>query len=135
MVPGPANQTAQRQGCCLAGQSLSCDRDVVCGTLYVTVPITWLRISSTRSQLPLYLFHRYLQYPPRSVRACWSPVQVAVAVLAQSPGHLQLPEPVPQRLPASQELLALVAASPGHLQLPEPVPQRLPASQELFAPA
>src|SRR6266566_3004504 len=50
MVPGPVIHTRQRQAHYHAGQYLSYDRDVVCGTLYVTVPITWLRISSTRSE-------------------------------------------------------------------------------------
>src|SRR5947199_5632878 len=50
MVPGLATRTRQRRGCCHAGLYLSYDRDAVCGTLYVTVPITWLRISSTRSE-------------------------------------------------------------------------------------
>src|SRR5438034_1290025 len=50
MVPGPVIHTRQRQAHYHAEQYLSYDRDVFCGTLYVTVPITWLRISSTRSE-------------------------------------------------------------------------------------
>src|SRR5579863_7290718 len=50
MAPELASQIRQRRACYHAGRFLSCDRDVVCGTLYVTGPITWLQISSTRSE-------------------------------------------------------------------------------------
>src|SRR5438034_2396828 len=75
MVPGLATRTRQRRGCCHAGLYLSYDRDAVCGTLYVTVPITWLRISSTRSE--------------------WSQSLVLVASFPQGPQELVEPqEPV-----------------------------------------
>src|SRR5712692_4031315 len=77
MVPRPASQTHRRRVCCRAGQFLSCDRGVACGTLYVTVPITWLRISSTRSE-----------WSQQSAR-------MAVAVLPLEPlGPRELPVPV-----------------------------------------
>src|SRR5438067_8866432 len=52
MVPEPVNHTRQKRVRFHAERYLSCDRDAACGTLYVTVPITWLRISSTRFETP-----------------------------------------------------------------------------------
>src|SRR5881397_3832344 len=87
MVPGPVIHTRQRQAHYHAGQYLSYDRDVVCGTLYVTVPITWLRISSTRSEsyqpLVLVAFPQVLLEPLEPAL----PVQV---VLPADVAHVHL---------------------------------------------
>src|SRR5437763_16647618 len=98
MAQGPASHTRQRRVYCLAGQSLSYDRAVVCGTLNVTVPIAWLRISSIRPQLRFYLFLRCFYRP-------WSPVLAGIA-LADPPGSLELREPDFPRLPISQDRFA-----------------------------